>query len=160
MARALIVGCGCRGRALGRALIEEGWVVRGTTRNPDRLDEINADGIEAVVADPDLIGTVVDHIDGVSAIFWLMGSAKAEPEVLAAIHGPRLERLLEEAIDTHLRLIVYEAAGPVQDRYFDDGREVIAKFERVHRIPARVVEADPADFENWLHGMVEAARSM
>lgn len=160
MARALIVGCGCRGRALGRALIEEGWVVRGTTRNPDRLDEINADGIEAVVADPDLIGTVVDHIDGVAAVFWLMGSAKAEPEVLAAIHGPRLERLLDEAIDTHLRLIVYEAAGPVQDRYFADGREVVEKFERVHRIPARVVDTDPAEFENWLERMVEAAQSM
>ena len=34
MARALIVGCGCRGRELGSALAAAGWQVRGTTRDP------------------------------------------------------------------------------------------------------------------------------
>ena len=53
MARALIVGCGCRGRALGRALLDAGWQVRGTTRSGDRAAAIEAEGIEAAVADPD-----------------------------------------------------------------------------------------------------------
>ena len=32
VARALIVGCGCRGRMLGQRLVEDGWAVRGTSR--------------------------------------------------------------------------------------------------------------------------------
>lgn len=157
MARALIVGCGCRGRALGRALIDEGWVVRGTTREEVRLDEIAADGIDAVSADPDRIGTILDHIEGVAVVFWLLGTAQAEPEVLAAIHGPRLERLLDELIDTPVRAFVYEASGTVQDRYFRDGREIVERFESVHRIPGRVVEADPSDYDSWLAAMVAAS---
>jgi prephenate dehydrogenase len=53
MARALIVGCGCRGRELGMALIERGWVVRGTTRDQAGLAAIEAVGIEPALADPD-----------------------------------------------------------------------------------------------------------
>ena len=51
MARALIVGCGCRGRELGAALAQRGWLVRGTSREPASLAAIEAAGIEAVVAD-------------------------------------------------------------------------------------------------------------
>lgn len=156
MARALIVGCGCRGRSLGRALIERGWVVRGTTRDEAKLGEISSDGIDAVVADPDRVGTLLDHIDGVAVVYWLLGTAKAEPEVLAAVHGPRLERLLDELIDTPVRAIVYEGAGSVQDRYFADGRAVVEKFETVHRIPATVVDADPSDHDAWLEAMLVA----
>jgi len=42
LARALIVGCGCRGRELGRALLAEGWAVRGTSRREAGLAEIEA----------------------------------------------------------------------------------------------------------------------
>ena len=38
MARALIVGCGCRGRELGRELLAEGWQVRGTSRRAEGLE--------------------------------------------------------------------------------------------------------------------------
>ena len=89
MARALIVGCGCRGRALGRALIDEGWVVRGTSRRDQGLEPIAEAGIEPQVADPDRIATVLDAIEGVALIYWLMGSAEGEPEAVADLHGPR-----------------------------------------------------------------------
>ena len=108
MARALIVGCGCRGRALGRALIDEGWVVRGTSRRDQGLEPIAEAGIEPQVADPDRIATVLDAIEGVALIYWLMGSAEGEPEAVADLHGPRLERLLEEIVDTPVRGLVYE----------------------------------------------------
>src|SRR5687767_5946396 len=103
MARALIVGCGCRGRLLGEALIDDGWVVRGTSRTESGTAAIEAAGIEPALADPDRIGTVLDAIEGVALIYWLMGTVPA-PE----LHGPRLERLLEEIVDTPVRALVYE----------------------------------------------------
>ena len=36
----LIVGCGCRGRALAADLIAAGQAVRGTTRDPGRIEQI------------------------------------------------------------------------------------------------------------------------
>ncbi|MGH2953495.1 MAG: hypothetical protein ACRDK9_05665, partial [Solirubrobacterales bacterium] len=118
MARALIVGCGCRGRELGGALAGAGWQVRGTSRAPDRLVEIEAAGIEPALADPGRVGTVLARIEGVSVIFWLLGSALADAESVGALHGSRLERVLEEIVDTPVRGFVYEAAGaaPARDR--------------------------------------------
>ena len=80
VARALIVGCGCSGRELGRSLSERGWLVRGTTRDPRNLAAIEADGIEPAVADPDRIATVLDAIEGVALIYWLLGTVAA-PEL-------------------------------------------------------------------------------
>ena len=40
MARALIVGCGCRGRLLGKELLAQGWAVRGTSRREQGLEPI------------------------------------------------------------------------------------------------------------------------
>ena len=111
MARALIVGCGCRGRLLGGRLLGEGWAVRGTSRRPEGLAAIEAAGIEPALADPDRPATLLDLVGDVTVVHWLLGSARAEPEVIAAIHGPRLERLLEKLVDTPVRGFVYEAEG-------------------------------------------------
>ena len=75
MARALIVGCGCRGRELGSRLLAEGWSVRGTSRGEAGAEAIGAAGIEAAEADPDRLGTVLDLIGDVTVVVWLMGSA-------------------------------------------------------------------------------------
>ena len=111
MARALIVGCGCRGRMLGEQLLAEGWAVRGTSRREEGLAPIEAAGIEPALADPDRPGTVLELVGDVAVVFYLLGSAAGEPEALAAIHGPRLERLLEKLVDTPVRGFVYEAAA-------------------------------------------------
>ena len=50
MARALIVGCGCRGRMLGERLLADGWAVRGTSRREEGLDAIREAGIEPAIA--------------------------------------------------------------------------------------------------------------
>ena len=113
MARALIVGCGCRGRALGERLVRTGWQVRGTTRHPEATDAIDAVGIEAVVADPGVVGTVYDQLDGVAVVYWLLASAAGPDEEVQALHGPRLERLLEKLVDTPVRGFVYESEGSV-----------------------------------------------
>ena len=84
MARAYIVGCGCRGSTLGRRLHQAGWQGRGTTRDPLNSDQILEAGLEAVVADPDRVGTVLDYVGDVTILFWLLGSAEGEPEEVVA----------------------------------------------------------------------------
>ena len=79
MARALIVGCGCRGRELGGRLLAEGWAVRGTSRREQGLAAIEAAGIEPALADPGRPATVLDLVGDVAAVYWLLGSAGGEP---------------------------------------------------------------------------------
>ena len=114
MARALIVGCGCRGRELGERLLAEGWAVRGTSRREEGLAAIEAAGIEPALADPERPGTILELVGDVAVVVLLLGSADGQPEELAAIHGPRLERLLEQLVDTPVRGVVYEAVGSVE----------------------------------------------
>ena len=157
MARALIVGCGCRGRALGRALIDRGWQVRGTSRNPAAVAEIEAGGIEAVEADPDRIGTIVEVIEGVTVIFWLLGSAAGDPDRVAALHGDRLERLLEEIVDTPVRGVAYELTGGIDQGQALRALELLRTAGERWRMPFEVVDVDPAEHDLWLEGMLGAA---
>ena len=142
----LIVGCGCRGRALAAALVEAGHAVRGTTRYDASLDAIRAAGAEGVVADPDRLGTVMTQLAGVSLVCWLMRTADA-PQ----LHGPRLETLLERLVDTPVRGFVYEAGG---------GEAVVRAATDRWRIPAEVVEEDPAEHAAWLAAMGAAVASL
>jgi nucleoside-diphosphate-sugar epimerase len=153
VARVLVVGCGCRGRELAAALARDGHAVRGTTRQPARLAEIEAAGAEAAPADPARLATLLPHIDGVAAIAWLMGSAVGEPELLAALHGTRLRSLLEHVVDTPVRGFVYEAAGSVDDRYIRDGRMIVREAADRWQIPVEVVPRDPREHAAWVEAM-------
>lgn len=155
MARALIVGCGCHGRELGAALAEAGWVVRGTTRDPATLDAIEAAGIEAALADPQRIATVLDAIDGVALIFWLLGAARGAE--VGALHGPRLERLLEEIVDTPVRGLVYEVTAELDPEHARAAFEALRAAGERWRIPFEVVDADRGRDDLWLPGMLAAA---
>ena len=156
MARVLVVGCGCRGRALAEALRAEGHAVRGTTRSGDRLAAIEAAGVEGVVADPDRLGTIMGQLAGVTVVCWLMGTATAAPE----LHGPRLETLLERLVDTPVRGIVYEAAGTVEPGLLAGGAESVRAAAERWRMPAEVVEAEPADHAAWLAAMRAAVERL
>ena len=160
MARALIVGCGCRGRELAGALRERGWQARGTTRDPAHAAALEAAEIEAAIADPDRAASIVEAIDGVTAIFWLLGSASAEPEALEAIHGRRLARVLEEIVDTPVRGIVYEAAGSVPARYLERGVKEVVDAAESWRLREAIVAVDPADRTAWTEAMLAAADRM
>lgn len=129
MARALIVGCGCRGRELGERLIAEGWAVRGTSRREEGLEAIEAAGIEAAPADPDRPGTILDLVNDVAVLVLLLGSTRGSEEELAAIHGPRLERLMEHLVETPVRGVVYEGT--------EAGEEIVRAASRTWRIPVR-----------------------
>jgi uncharacterized protein YbjT (DUF2867 family) len=156
LARALIVGCGCRGRELGAGLQAEGWVVRGTSRTAAGVAAIEAAGIEAAVADPDRIATVLEAIDGVTLIFWLLGSARGESEAVAALHGPRLERLLEEIVDTPVRGFVYEITAELDPEHAGAAFETLRSAGERWRIPFEVVDGDVGP-ELWLEAMLAAA---
>jgi uncharacterized protein YbjT (DUF2867 family) len=160
LARALIVGCGCRGRALGGRLAAEGWSLRGTTRDPGHVADIEAAGIEPALADPDRPGTLLDLVGDVTVVHWLLGTARAEPEVIVAIHGARLQALLERLVDTPVRGFVYEAAGDVQRQQLERGAGLVRSAAETWRIPVEVVEADPTDFDPWLEAMTAATQRL
>jgi uncharacterized protein YbjT (DUF2867 family) len=138
LARALIVGCGCRGRELGAGLLEQGWAVRGTSRREEGLAAIEAAGIEPALADPERPATVLDLVADVAAVYWLLGSALGEPENLEAIHGPRLERLLERLVETPVRRFVYEAHGSVDPQVLAGGAALVERAAETWRIPVEV----------------------
>jgi uncharacterized protein YbjT (DUF2867 family) len=151
VARVLIVGCGCRGRGLAEALRGDGHAVRGSTRDPSRLDAIEGAGAEAVVADPDRLGTLLPALAGVSAICWLMGSVPEPP-----LHGDRLRTLTERLVDTHVRGLVYEAGGSAPRELLDGGAAIARAAEATWSMPVEIVEADPADPDAWLAAMRSA----
>jgi threonine dehydrogenase-like Zn-dependent dehydrogenase len=154
VARVLIVGCGCRGRVLARELRAAGHAVRGTTRDPERLGEIEAAGAEAVVADPNRLGTLIAQLHGVSVVCWLMGGA--DGAAAADLHGPRLSTLLERLVDTPVRGVVYEAAGTVEPSLLARGAAAVREASATWSIPAGVVETDPREAPVWLAAMRSA----
>ena len=134
MARALIVGCGCRGRELAARLLEDGWAVRGTSRRAAGLEAIEAAGIEPAPADPGRPGTVLELVGDVAVLVLLLGGAEGSPEDLEAIHGPRLERLMEHLVETPVRGVIYEGT--------EAGEEIVRAAGRTWRIPVEVVAAE------------------
>ncbi len=146
MARALIVGCGCRGRELGRALIEDGWSVRGTSRREEGLREIEAAEIEAAEADPLRLGTVTDLIGDVAVVAWLLGSVGgADGE---ALNGDRLESLLAHLVDTPVRGFVLDVPARNPGRALD----LIERAEATWRIPVRALAGGESDHDGWTAG--------
>ncbi len=152
------MGGGCRGRELAGELLAAGHAVRGTTRDPARVAEIEAAGAEGVVADPDRLGTLLPSIEGISVICWLLAGATGEPEAVAALHGPRLRSLLERLVDAPVRGFVYEAAGSVDAAAFDEGAAIVRSANETFRIPVEILSADPADRARWVGGALAAVR--
>ena len=153
MARFLIVGCGCRGQALARELIASGHVVRGTTRDPSKLDAIEAAGAEGVVADPYKLATVMPLLDGASAVCWLMGTADGSRDSVEAVHGTRLESMLELIVDTHARGFVYETGGVAREL----GLHAARCAKEVYEMPIEVLDSDPREHAAWLRDARAAA---
>ena len=84
----------------------------------------------------------------VTVVVWLLGSARGEPEVIAAIHGPRLERLLEKLVDSPVRGFAYEAAGRVEESHLCGGREIVERAAETWRIPI-VALGDNREADGW-----------
>jgi hypothetical protein len=124
-------------------LQESGHVIRGTTRDPGRVPELRAAGIEPYVGDPDRIGTLVAALEQVSVACVLLGSAVGDPERVEALHTTRLEMLLTKLLDTTARGIVYEARGTVAPEVLDAGAHLVRSVCGRSRIPYELLDADP-----------------
>jgi uncharacterized protein YbjT (DUF2867 family) len=145
---------------LVQALVEQGQSARGTTRDPERLADIRAAGAEAVLADPDRVGTLVGALDHVSVALILLGSARGSPDALAALHGPRLQMLLTRLIDTTVHGVVYEARGTVDPRVLAAGADQVHSFQERLRARVALLEADPADPEAWVAEALSSVESV
>jgi hypothetical protein len=106
------------------------------------------------VADPNRLATLLPHLVGVTAVCWLLGSARGEPEAIQAVHGDRLRSLLEHLVDTPVRGFVYEGAGDVAPTSLEQGARHVRDAAVRYRMPAEVVEAPPGD--GWLDAMTAA----
>lgn len=149
MARILIVGCGCRGRELARALVAEGHAVRATSRSEESRAAIEQTGAEFHRGDPDRIGTLTYALDGTTILVWLMGSATGSRAQLGALHGTRLQMLLERTIDTTVRGLVYEVAGTVPAVLLAEGADIVARACEYSEIPFTLLRAAPGDPVAW-----------
>jgi hypothetical protein len=144
VARVLIVPCGCRGRALARRLRADGHAVRGTTRDPAHAAAIAEAGAEPYVGDPDRIATLMEALQGVTIVCWLMGTVP-DPD----LHAGRLRMLWEKIVDTPVRGVVYEGMFP-------EGLAIARASAETWQIPLEVLDGDPLDHERWLTGATAA----
>ena len=157
MARALIVGCGCHGTALGLQLAAAGWAVRGTSRTEEGAARIEAAGIEGAVADPDRVGTVLEHVADVTVVVWALGEATGPTHL--DLNGPRLERMLEHLVDTAVRGFVLEGPSDHPEGTADApaATDIVAHARDTWRIPVRIVGARREERTEWLEAMRVAA---
>jgi hypothetical protein len=121
------------------------------------LAPIEAAGIEPALADPDRVGTVLELVGDVTMVFHLLGSAEGGEEAVAAIHGPRLERLMEKLVDTPVRGVVYEAAGSVDRGLLEGGAEIVGSARMTWRIPCEIVTVEPSEPDRWSIEMEDSA---
>ena len=107
---------------------------------------------------------MLELVGDVAVVIWPLGSARFEgpdgEEGVRAIHGERLERLLERLVDTPVRGFVYEAAGSVDPNALAAGRRAVENAAATWRIPVAAVEAVPEGPEAWAGEMMEAVRRL
>lgn len=142
--------------ALARELRAAGHAVTGTTRDPARCAEIEAAGAQPHVGDPDRVATIAPAFAHVGVALVLLGSAEGTRPELAALHGTRMEMLLERMLDTTVRAIVYERAGSVPEELLAAGAERVRYACERSLIPYGWLDADPADHPAWLAAAVAA----
>jgi hypothetical protein len=138
--------------ALAHELAAGGHPVRGTTRDPGRVPELEAAGIEPAVGDPYRLATLMPHVANTSAMVWLMGSAVGND--VAALHRTRLQTVLERLVDTPMRGMVYEGAGTVRRSLLREGAAAVRKASLTWQMPIAIVEQRPVEYEAWVAAMV------
>jgi NAD(P)H-binding len=147
--RVLLVGGGCRGLALARVLIADGHAVRAVTRHEARRPAIEAAGAECWIGDPGVVGTLRYALESVTILVWALGTARGPAHEVAALHGSRLEMMLGRVIDSTVRGVVYEVAGPVGDEVLAAGAAALRRACQCNEIPYALVVENPHDADAW-----------
>ena len=148
MARAMLVGCGCHGRAAASILAERGWAVRGSSRGGVGRTAIAAAGLEAVEADPDRVGSIVELLGDVTVLAWLLGDV-ADPAG-AELNGPRLESLLQKLVDTPVRGFVFEPPPS------GAGKALVADAVARWHLPVELIETSRDEPDAWARAVADA----
>jgi uncharacterized protein YbjT (DUF2867 family) len=160
VARVLIVEGADRGLRLAEALLVDGHAVRVTTSDPGRAAEIEAVGGECLLGTPERLATLRGALEHVTVACWLLADVK-DPERARALHGPRLERFLGDAIDSTLRGFVYEVGGrAVSAEVLAEGKQAVSETTRLNLIPVALLSADPLDYNVWLTQALEAIQGL
>jgi hypothetical protein len=144
--------------ALAQGLMVAGHPVRGTTRDPARVPELEAAGIEPAVGDPYRLATLMPHVANTSAMVWLMASATGED--VEALHRTRLQTVVERLVDTPVRGMIYEAQGTLPPELLKEGAAAVRKAAVTWQMPYAIVEADPTAHEAWLGAMIEGVEGL
>ncbi len=152
--RVLLVGGGCRGLELTRALTAEGHAVRAVTRTEAGRAGIEAAGGECWIGDPDRIGSLRDALANVTVLVWALGTASGGNA--GDLHGSRLEMMLERTVDTMVRGVIYETSGPAEGT----GAPIIERMCRLNEVPFAFLESDPADGPEWATAARAAVESL
>lgn len=186
VARVLIVGDSQRGLRLAGELLADGHAVRVVTEvDGPRREAIEGLGAEAFLGTPVRLASMRGALEHVTIACWLLAGVEdevgvagrsggdhresgedgeggeSEESLLSALHGPRLERFVCDAIDSTLRGFVYEAGGSlVPAETLAEGRRIVLETAALNSIPVAILTADPLDSEQWLSEAVSAIRSL
>lgn len=153
-----MVGGGCRGLALARSLVAEGHAVRAVTRTEERRDELEEAGCECWIGDPNRIGTLRYGLENATVLLWLLGTATGGD--VEALHGSRLEMMLERTVDTTVRGVLYERAGTLPDEVLAAGAAQVQAAHDRHGIPIGFLDVDPRDVDAWVADAREGIDSL
>jgi len=125
--------------------------VRITTRTEGGRPAIEAAGAECLIGTPDRLATLRAALEGVTIACWLLATATGSREQVRALHGPRLESFLGQAIDTTMRGFVYEAAGAtVAPEVLAAGEHIVRAVAERNAIPVGFLRVDPENHGVWL----------
>jgi len=156
VARVLIVEGADRGLRLAERLLADGHAVRATTSDPIRAGAIEAVGGECLFGTPERLATLRGALEHVTVACWLLAEVE-DPELARALHGPRLERFLGDAIDSTLRGFVYETGGTaVPAQVLSGGERIVSETARLNSIPVALLTVDPLDLDAWLEQALAA----
>jgi hypothetical protein len=110
------------------------------------------------VGDPDRVATLTPALEHVSVACLLLGSASGEHETLVALHGSRLDMLLERMLDTTVRGVVYEASGTVDTKLLQLGSERVRWACERSLIPYQLLVSDPTEPGAWVSAAAGAVQ--
>lgn len=159
-------------------LLADGHAVRIVTEADEaHRDAIKQLGAECFIGTPARLASMRGALEHVTIACWLLadveeqvGSGVPEGEGLEeslaegiprALHGPRLERFLCDAIDSTLRGFVYEAGGSaVAAETLAEGRRIVSETAALNSIPVEILTADPLELEPWLEEARSAVKTL
>ena len=112
------------------------------------------------MGDPDRIATIAPALDHAGVLCVLLGSARGSFDQLAALHGTRLDMLLERMLDTTVRGVVYENVGTVEPELLAQGSGRIRQGCERSLIPYVFLNADPLDHQAWTRAALKAVEQV